>query len=380
MWGRTVTNSGPMQWLIRLQVVKHLRNVRVLLVVLVMSFLIACMKSQDGAVRCCTGVSASDELTEVVVTEGVEDGEIVVRRRFDRRTVTITLWGQDAKTRYLYSADGGETWRRDVIIEDIANRIVAVRQAQIIPWEPTCNESVVKYRTVFRDEDTPTKERSTDGGRTWTAMKSLVVGCKGTLKWSGPDGYHPLNALILYASGHTPESDRTGMYVSADGGDSFTLMYVSAGLPRIAISESDPRVMYGSGLHGLVKSGDGGNVWEVVGQNDLLRNTRVRTRKRETPGEGRHEWPTDVYAIAIDTKSAEHVYVATSKGLLRSENGGRTWCVVNTGMPQARAIRSVAVLPDVQATLLVGTYRGLMRSTDGGCHWEWLEPLAHIVK
>jgi len=54
-------------------------------------------------------------------------------------------------------------------------------------------------------------------------------------------------------------------------------------------------------------------------------------------------------------------------GVVRSDDGGRTWRVQNTGMPQTAATH---ILRDPAGTLYVtGFGRGVFKSTDGGEHW-----------
>jgi hypothetical protein len=68
-------------------------------------------------------------------------------------------------------------------------------------------------------------------------------------------------------------------------------------------------------------------------------------------------------------------------GVVRSDDGGRTWHVQNTGMPQTAATH---ILRDPNGTLYVtGFGRGVFKSADGGEHWtlknsgiEGAEPLA----
>jgi photosystem II stability/assembly factor-like uncharacterized protein len=54
-------------------------------------------------------------------------------------------------------------------------------------------------------------------------------------------------------------------------------------------------------------------------------------------------------------------------GVVRSEDGGRTWRVQNVGMPQTAAIH---ILRDAARTVYVAGFgRGVFKSTDGGEHW-----------
>ena len=55
-------------------------------------------------------------------------------------------------------------------------------------------------------------------------------------------------------------------------------------------------------------------------------------------------------------------------GVVRSDDGGRTWRVQNNGMPQTAATH---ILRDPAGALYVtGFGRGVFKSTDGGEHWS----------
>jgi hypothetical protein len=214
-------------------------------------------------------------------------------------------------------------------------------------------------------------------------MKGLIEGCTAEIDKGGAYFYHPRDRLTLYLNSFLPCLNSEVMFVSVDGGDSFRPMYEAAGSPALAIIQSNPQVMYGAGTAGsLLKSTDGGKLWDLVGQNDLIRKTYVRRAAAgsEAPGKLFDEWPTDIDDIAIDPVDVNRVYLATSKGILCTENGGDTWFILNTGIEKARAIHSVVIAPGQPDILLVGTYKGLMRSTDRGCHWEWIDVMSRVHK
>lgn len=73
------------------------------------------------------------------------------------------------------------------------------------------------------------------------------------------------------------------------------------------------------------------------------------------------------------------MYLVTTKGILRTEDGGKSWCWLDVGINRAGVIHSVVVAPGKPNVLVIGTYRGLMRSVDGGCHWESIDVLSQVV-
>jgi hypothetical protein len=333
---------------------------------------------------CCADISADQVLDEPAVAYEPED--VHIELRFDNRAVVAAIAGEDQRITYFNSYDGGNTWRRDAFYQELRVWQTHVRRdGEVIPWNPNPADASVRYRTIYFPEGKSFHERSTDDGKNWIRMKGSILGCNTAIEKGGTYFYHPREPLTLYHNAFLlgPKPGLFGMFVSVDGGDTFRFMYESDLLNALAISQSNPEVMYGAGPAGsLLKSTDGGNLWDLVGQNDLIRKTRVRKREEgtRTSGKAFDQWPTDIDDIAIDPLDINRVYVATSKGLLRSENGGETWCILNTGITKARAIHSLVIVPAQPDVVFVGTYKGLMRSVDRGCHWEWIDVLSRVQK
>ena len=162
-------------------------------------------------------------------------------------------------------------------------RVVPWKKERYCPGIQVPMDPAVKYRTIHFPQGRSYAQRSTDGGKSWITLNGLIQGCCAKLSKGGGYFYHPRDPLTLYRNGSLPGSDYGGeMFVSVDGGDSFRFMYNSAGTPVLAISQSDPKVMYGAAALGsVVKSRDGGKLWDLVGQNDLIRTTFVRNTETE---------------------------------------------------------------------------------------------------
>jgi hypothetical protein len=346
---------------------------------------LSCSRAQpNGSEECCADLSVDRILEMPPIPDELEAGRINVEVRFDAKGVVATLADRNHKIVYFYSEDGGTSWRRDEFYQDLrAWQSHILRDGEILPWNPNPADASVRYRTIHFPERKSYDERSTDGGKSWTRMKGIILGCNAKMGKGGTYFYHPRDPLTLYLNSFLPGWDGEVMFVSVDGGDTFRSMYESAGAPLLAISHSNPKVMYGAGPSGsLLKSTDGGKLWDLVGQNDPIRRTRVRMSDVGTGSSGKafDEWPTDIDDIAIDPVDANRVYVATSKGILRTENGGETWCILDAGMTKARAIHSIAIVPTQPDVLFVGTYKGLARSVGKGCHWEWIDVLSRVQK
>ena len=82
-----------------------------------------------------------------------------------------------------------------------------------------------------------------------------------------------------------------------------------------------------------------------------------------TSGNGKHF----VYAgLAGETAAGRTVM----SGLYRMTEGEGQWEVLSNGLPDAPAVRAIAVHPRNPGTVYVGTQHGPYRSTDHGDHWD----------
>jgi photosystem II stability/assembly factor-like uncharacterized protein len=187
--------------------------------------------------------------------------------------------------------------------------------------------------------------RTLDGGASWQAVYSIRT----------PDGGWTTNGLDVTTSygvhfdpfdpqhifiGYTD----IGLFASDNGGASW-YSATRSGVPESWINttywmEFDPSVR--------------GRMWAVMsGVHDLPRPKMWRRRSPDT----------------------------YDGGVVRSDDGGRTWRVQNTGMPQTAATH---ILRDPGGTLYVtGFGRGVFKSNDGGENWtlknagiDGVQPLA----
>ena len=59
-----------------------------------------------------------------------------------------------------------------------------------------------------------------------------------------------------------------------------------------------------------------------------------------------------------------------NSGLYRMTNDDGDWETLGNGLPEAPAVRSIAVHPRTPEVVYVGTQDGPYRSNDNGDHWE----------
>jgi photosystem II stability/assembly factor-like uncharacterized protein len=116
---------------------------------------------------------------------------------------------------------------------------------------------------------------------------------------------HPTEPSTLYASGHPAGGGNLGFIAFEDGGVSWSQLAEGVGGPvdfhQMDVSPADPKTIYGAYGGQLQVSRDGSS-WEVVGPA-----------------------PEGLIDLAASSKDPSTLYAATQSGLLKSEDGGRSW-------------------------------------------------------
>ena len=220
--------------------------------------------------------------------------------------------------------DGGTTWRLATQKELVINSIVALPGGIVLLG--TDGAGVV---------------RSIDGGRSWVASNT---------------GFSErFVSRMLF--------DRVGRRVLAGiWGDR------NHGGVFAAPSARGPWSRFGTGLTGREVLSLGLIGSEVIAGTDdglFLSEGATGAWQRLTTvvdGVDVHPRVTDVAAIAPRT-----VLAATSKGLLRTADGGRTWQRTPLGMSEP--ISALAISPSDQSLVIAATALGIFKSADGGGTW-----------
>lgn len=156
----------------------------------------------------------------------------------------------------------------------------------------------------------------------------------------------PGNPRKYYASGHPPEGGNLGVMMSEDAGTTWRHISDGVGGPvdfhALTVSHTDPNVLYGV-YNGIQLSRDGGVTWERTG-----------------------EAPEKLFGLAASAVNADTLYAATVKGLLKSQDRGRTW---KAAYLLQRPTTMVQVTPAGRVYAFVyGT--GLIASREPGFAWE----------
>jgi photosystem II stability/assembly factor-like uncharacterized protein len=190
--------------------------------------------------------------------------------------------------------------------------------------------------------------KSTDSGGTWAAADAGLTNL-GFVNALAIDPSHP---ATLYVGASTPEPGRLngGLFKSTDSGGTWTA--ASAGLTdtqiyAVAVSPSNPALLYTGTGSGVFRSTDSGGTWTVTNTGLTL---------------------TNVQTLVIDPANPARLYAGTNGGVFRSIDSGGTWTAVNAGLA-APDVQVLAIDPSNPATLYAGGSGGVFKSTDSGGTW-----------
>lgn len=250
-----------------------------------------------------------------------------------------------------------------------------VAYAGLAPSNPTSILAIDSTRVfVLQDggQYSPPVRRSTDGGRSWTALEASI---------SGPDLYHlvpghdfsivaatnlgarrstdngdtwqrlgldtRVHRIAVGADGHYLTSSDTALYHTTNHGIGWPIVYSGKKFDELAISpEGD---LYAGNDQGLLRSQDSGRNWEMMA----------------TTG-------TRIDALTIDPAGV--IYAGTELGVSRSADRGATWTMLENGPRNASISRLIVnQLGHIYAALKDGSSPGIFRSTDDGTTWERVE-------
>jgi photosystem II stability/assembly factor-like uncharacterized protein len=254
------------------------------------------------------------------------------------------------------SLDGGKTWSHlGLEGTERISRIVLHPTDPGVAWVaalgPSYRES--PERGVFKTED---------GGRTWT--KVLAVDAKTGAADLAID---PRNPDRLYAAmwehRRWPWFFRSGgpgsgLYVSDDGGRTWTRRTAADGLPagelgriKLAVSRSRPEVVYAmveARTSALLRSEDGGASFRTVNDGP---NLDLR--------------PFYFAALAVDPKEPDRLYNLDLSPHV-SEDGGRTFRDLLPGQRIHPDLHAIWIDPGDPRRLAIGTDGGVFLSRDRG--------------
>ncbi|HEV8132678.1 MAG TPA: hypothetical protein VGQ81_15635 [Acidobacteriota bacterium] len=231
----------------------------------------------------------------------------------------------------LKSTDGARSW-------SAASSVSAPNFVSALSVDPQ-NSSTLYAATYYG------VYKSIDGGTSWTAVNSELVGC-----WTL--AVDPQNPSTIYAGTGYGDVDvrEIGVFKSTDGGKTWPYRALSSshGIYALTMDPQNPTTLYAGTFEGVFKSTDGGMTWTT-------------SNSGFTGGY--------VTAVAVDPKDPSTVYAGTyGSGVFKSTDGARTWF---RSALTSTTVRTLLVDPQTPSTVYAGTERaGVFRSMDGGKSWS----------
>lgn len=236
--------------------------------------------------------------------------------------------------------------------------------------------------------------KSTDGGQTWHAinngLKNLYVGSLVM---------HPTNPDILLAGvGNNTFTEGSGVYITKNGGESWTQTLQLYAVTSVEISAANPNRAYAGNFTEFYRSDDGGMNWIQVnkasegwgppgllggqpidfqadprdpdrlfanayGGGNFITEDAGRTWKDTSNG----YTGSMIRDIAVDPTSPGHVYAVGRSGFFESRNGGSNWDTPNRSF-RNNDYHVIALNPSNPSQLVaeLNCGRALLYSPDGG--------------
>ena len=275
------------------------------------------------------------------------------------------------------SQDNGEHWmllgrtgaRQDAVITGIT---VDPRDSNIL-FASTRTQDPTAGGGIFR---------SADSGRTWRAsglegqaVRALAIA--------------PSDADILVAG------TLDGVYRSRDDGKSWERISPEhheelRNLDSLAVDPRDPQTIYAGTFHLPWKTTDGGRTWRPV-HDGMIDDSDVMSLfiDHATPGRvyagacsGIYRGDADqwekiqgipyaarrTYVITQDPQHPDSVFAATSEGLWKTSDAGKTW---HRTTSQDWVVNTVVVSSGRAGRVVIGTEQfGVLLSDDGGKHFQ----------
>jgi photosystem II stability/assembly factor-like uncharacterized protein len=242
------------------------------------------------------GLAKSERISRIAIVPSKPDTVFVA--------VPGALWSSSPERGLFRTTDAGTTWEKVLSVDETTG----VSDVVLDPQEPSIvYASSWQFRRTAWDFKSGGPGsgiwKSTDGGKGWRRLqKGLPAGPLGRIALA----VAPSRPSTVYA---TVECAKSGLYVSHDFGESWSLASTNASLgarpfyfSHLAVDPKDPKRIYKPGFY-LAWSNDGGETWSGSGGS----------------------FHSDLHALWIDPGDTNHLLLGTDGGVSVSNDRGNSW-------------------------------------------------------
>lgn len=171
----------------------------------------------------------------------------------------------------------------------------------------------------------------------------------------------PINNLLIYLGTSNGE-----IYKTEDGGESWQLITQTeehSPIQKILINPKDNKVIYlATAGAGIYKSSDQGKKWQNLKDNYYYQDKDKKSI--------RYNGAEAYRSLTFDLTQNDALVYASNYGLLKSNDGGKTWQEIKLlTPPNSVIIKSLAVNPQDNQQIYYGTGTALYRTFDAGKTW-----------
>lgn len=231
----------------------------------------------------------------------------------------------------FYTYDAGNNWHKASGLGNITARAIDIDK------NDKCNIFVAGTNRIFRTIDcSRTWERIYVDNQAAALVDAILI-----------DHFDGNNVFITVSRGD--------LIKSVDQGDSWQTIYrFKKRITKLEMDPSDSRVMYAIiDNSAIYKSVDSGVSWESF--DEALKEFKLESIVRE---------------LLLFKENPKLMFIATQKGILRSDDSGITWKQIELIPPEKNAaIESIAVNPQNAEEIYYISGNTFYRSIDGGANW-----------
>ena len=241
--------------------------------------------------------------------------------------------------------------------------------------------------------------RSDDGGASWRLLP-FPRNFAGIVESILID---PRNSQRLLVGVYDTASPRAGIYVSDDGGTTWSAVQSLSGISvqALAFAPNDPDHVIVGTYRGVFESRDSGRTFSRISPEGSTDEMHAITAVAFDPSntdtilagtthlpwkstDGGKNWrsihnglidDSDIFSIYFNPKDPTQVFASACSGIYTSTTSGESWTKFK-GIPGThRRTHVIRQDPLDQKIIYAGTTVGLMRTTDGGVTWKQLNQL-----